>query len=220
MLHNSGVVQTDLEYDSTSPSITCVNLRKRMYVCVFPSNNAVLGRAVFSWVVWEMQHRGRTLTEQGKEPWGRMRGRVLCLTSSQCFWQSKSTFVWPGAACGSSMLRADNTAMSPTEEVITETSPGRLKPLFCQRIGLGQKLRNFLLWLSWMYHLKPNFSFLISVTKILDWGILPQERVCKVYPFLSGLTQVNWNLNIHWWLTKKVTIAIEFLNRNAGWLRQ
>lgn len=42
--------------------------------------------------------------------------------------------------------------------------------------------------------LKLIFSLLIPVTEVLDRGILLQERVCEVYPSLSGHTQVNWEL--------------------------
>lgn len=38
------------------------------------------------------------------------------------------------------------------------------------------------------------FSRFIPVTEVLDWGILLQERMCEVYPFLPGLAQVNWGL--------------------------
>lgn len=38
------------------------------------------------------------------------------------------------------------------------------------------------------------FSHFIPVTEVLDWGILLQERMCEVYPFLPGLAQVNWGL--------------------------
>lgn len=35
------------------------------------------------------------------------------------------------------------------------------------------------------------FSHFVPVTKVLDWGILLQKRVCEVYSFNPGLTQVK-----------------------------
>lgn len=181
---------------------------------MFPTNNTLLTEAIVK-SGWETDHRSRTDLEKPGEAQRKDCCEVECEVGCHIS-HPVSVFKWAGQV---SMTGRDLTLpVSPACRLLTAlpwASLRRSGGFFCLwRMSLTTKECCSCICIC----VKLKCSFLISVTKVLDWGNFLQERMCKVYPFLSRPTQVNINL-IVLMICQKMVLIQDFmiLSRNTSW---